>query len=123
MITTKILSCFTFLQDTQEEDMQKVKEQCTMGIFKEGTVEWEKPADIIVVLEGVEVLTEVTDVATACMQLFGCIYAMNLSYPTNLKYFWEVIQKVVMGLELLVWNLPFDVYIKIPEHSFSNLGP
>ena len=72
-----------------------------LGIFvtKENSAERESPTDVSIIVEGVEVLSGVSDMATACSLLFGVIYAMNLSYPKELKYIFEVIQKVFMELD------------------------
>ena len=51
------------------------------------------------VLEGVEVLSNLESVNQAIVVLYGLIYALNLNYPASLKCFFEFIQKVVMGLD------------------------
>lgn len=57
------------------------------------------PHDIWVVIEGVEVLDELPSVAHACAMLFGLIYALNLSYPSELKYTFDALQKIFMEIE------------------------
>lgn len=46
-----------------------------------------------IVIEGVEVLHELGDVATACALLMDVIYAQNLSYPQKLKATFEVLRR------------------------------
>lgn len=58
-----------------------------------------KPEDIGVVLEGQMVLHDLDNVALAAAMLFGLMYALNLNYPPELKYSFEVLQKVVMELD------------------------
>ena len=58
-----------------------------------------RPEDIGVVLEGQMVLRDLDNVAFSAAMLFGLMYALNLNYPPELKYTFEVLQKVVMELD------------------------
>lgn len=51
-----------------------------------------------VVIEGVKVLS-VDSVILAFILLFWLIYALDLSYPDNLKYTFEFVQKILMSLD------------------------
>ncbi|KAI7812987.1 hypothetical protein IRJ41_013223 [Triplophysa rosa] len=51
------------------------------------------------VLEEHIVLDNVQDLPTAMALLFGLIYALNMNYPKELKYTFEMIQKVFIGLD------------------------
>ncbi len=55
--------------------------------------------DVGIIVEGVQVLQGLKDVASACALLFGIIYNLNLSYPTDLRYTFEFIQKILMELD------------------------
>lgn len=57
------------------------------------------PADVGIIVEGVQVLSGLKDVATAFALLFGIIYDLNLSYPTDLRYTFEYIKKILMELD------------------------
>ncbi|GAA6233129.1 uncharacterized protein LOC115595175 [Lates japonicus] len=48
---------------------------------------------------GCTVLQDLGDVAKGCAVLFGLICSLNLSYPKDLRYTFEFLQKVVMGLD------------------------
>ncbi|XP_065115909.1 uncharacterized protein [Paramisgurnus dabryanus] len=52
-----------------------------------------------VVLEELVVLDNVQDLPTAVVLLFGLIYCLNMNYPKELKYTFETIQKVFIGLD------------------------
>lgn len=52
-----------------------------------------------IVIEGVDVLHDFGDIATACVLLMGVIYALNLSYPQEVKAFFEVLQKIFPQLD------------------------
>ncbi|CAM4458235.1 unnamed protein product [Leuciscus chuanchicus] len=72
------------------------------GIFvirQEGAEPGDDPADVGIVLEGVEVMSELGNVAFAVVMLLGLVYALNLSYPQELKYTFEVLQKIIMELD------------------------
>lgn len=53
---------------------------------------------IVLVIEEQIVLDDVCDLPTAFALLFGLIYSLNLDYPKELRYTFEVIQKVFMNL-------------------------
>jgi len=73
-----------------------------MGVFvirKEGEGLQEPPADIGIIIEGVEVLNELPSVASACALLLGLVYALNIAYPNPLHFTFEVLQKIIMQLD------------------------
>lgn len=77
-------------------------EQTVLGIFsikKEGAEPTDNLEDVGVIIEGVEVLHDLNDVGNALAILFGLMYSLDLSYPKNLKYTFEVLQKLVMELD------------------------
>ncbi|KAK1150595.1 hypothetical protein AOXY_G33590 [Acipenser oxyrinchus oxyrinchus] len=45
----------------------------------------DNPVDVGIAIEGAEVLSGISSVAQACTFLMGLIYALNLSYPKELK--------------------------------------
>lgn len=65
-------------------------ETCTMAVFiiREDEDPLKPAGDIGIVIEGVKVLND------AFAMLFGTIYALNLSYPSDLRYTFEALQKV-----------------------------
>ncbi|KAL6460119.1 hypothetical protein MHYP_G00174190 [Metynnis hypsauchen] len=74
-------------------------EETTLGIYVFKQRDASQEPDIGIVLEGQVVLQELDNVALATAMLFGLMYALNLNYPPELKYTFEVLQKVVMELE------------------------
>ncbi|KAI3375435.1 hypothetical protein L3Q82_021918 [Scortum barcoo] len=88
--------------DNSAEDVQRDLEQLTTAVFvirKEGEGLQEPPADIGIVIEGMEVLHDLTSVASACAHLLGLVYILNLAYPKPLRFTFEVFQKVFMQLD------------------------
>uniref|UniRef100_A0A3Q0QTY6 Uncharacterized protein n=1 Tax=Amphilophus citrinellus TaxID=61819 RepID=A0A3Q0QTY6_AMPCI len=55
--------------------------------------------EIGVVLESIRVMTNLDNIAFAVVMLFGLIYALNLAYPADLHYTFEVFQKIFMELD------------------------
>ncbi|KAF7640613.1 hypothetical protein LDENG_00030060, partial [Lucifuga dentata] len=47
----------------------------------------------------VQVLQQLQDVANTCALLFGVIYNLNLSYPSDLRCTFEFFQKILMELD------------------------
>ncbi|XP_029956485.1 sterile alpha motif domain-containing protein 3-like isoform X1 [Salarias fasciatus] len=84
------------------EDNQKSMDETVLGIYAI-TVEGAEPtdclADVGIIIEGVNVLDELGNIANAVAILLGLMYSLDLSYPTNLKYTFEVLQKLVMELD------------------------
>uniref|UniRef100_A0A7N8YE98 Uncharacterized protein n=1 Tax=Mastacembelus armatus TaxID=205130 RepID=A0A7N8YE98_9TELE len=58
----------------------------------------EQPEDVGVVIEDVELLNNLRSISCEVM-LFGLIYALNLSYTSELKFIFEFFQKVLMNLD------------------------
>uniref|UniRef100_A0A3Q1D0P6 Uncharacterized protein n=1 Tax=Amphiprion ocellaris TaxID=80972 RepID=A0A3Q1D0P6_AMPOC len=88
--------------DSGTDDTQRELEQLTVAVFvirKEGEGLQEPPEDIGIVIDGTEVLHELTSVASACAMLLGLIYALNLAYPKPLRFTFEVLQKILMQLD------------------------
>lgn len=77
-------------------------DQTVIGIYvikHPGADVGQPPKDVGIIVEGVQVLSGLKDVATACALLFGIIYDLNLSYPTDPRYTFEFIQKILMELD------------------------
>uniref|UniRef100_A0AAZ1XVH2 Uncharacterized protein n=1 Tax=Oreochromis aureus TaxID=47969 RepID=A0AAZ1XVH2_OREAU len=68
-------------------------------IRSEGAEPGDDPLDVMIVLEGVEVMGELGSVAFAVAMLLGLVYSLNLSYPPELRYTFEVLQKILMELD------------------------
>ncbi|XP_028430573.1 uncharacterized protein LOC114553561 [Perca flavescens] len=85
----------------QKDQAETELERCTMAVFviREEEDPLQPPQDVGVVIEGVEVLNKLPSVTHACAMLFGLIYALNLSYPGELKYTFDALQKIFMEIE------------------------
>uniref|UniRef100_A0A3P8TRC5 Uncharacterized protein n=1 Tax=Amphiprion percula TaxID=161767 RepID=A0A3P8TRC5_AMPPE len=57
------------------------------------------PEDVRIILEGVTELDELTNVPFAVAVLLALVYALNLSYPLELKYTNKALQKIIMELQ------------------------
>lgn len=51
-----------------------------------------------VVLEEAVVLCDLGDIPNAVAMLMGLLYALNIDYPKELKYTFEVIRRVLMNI-------------------------
>uniref|UniRef100_A0AAY4EQ63 Uncharacterized protein n=1 Tax=Denticeps clupeoides TaxID=299321 RepID=A0AAY4EQ63_9TELE len=96
-LCSKLLSRVVSLEST-EADIKKT----TLGIYvikHESADATEDPEDVGIVLEGVEVLSGLGNVALATAMLVGLIYSLNLTYPQELRYSFEVLQKIILELD------------------------
>ncbi|CAB1430883.1 unnamed protein product [Pleuronectes platessa] len=62
----------------------------------------ENPEDVRILLEGVKVLHELRYVPFAVAELLALVYALNRSYPRELKYTFEALQKIKYMTELIL---------------------
>ncbi|XP_028460248.1 uncharacterized protein LOC114572697 [Perca flavescens] len=77
-------------------------EQLTFAIYSvnvEGGDATTPPADVGIVIEGAEILHNLGDIACACALLMGVIYALDLSYPKELKALFEVLQNMFLQMD------------------------
>uniref|UniRef100_UPI0037E6FF11 uncharacterized protein n=1 Tax=Semicossyphus pulcher TaxID=241346 RepID=UPI0037E6FF11 len=81
------------------EDAENDIVTTVMGIHIVRRDEFGEPDDVGVVIEGVKVLTNVGSPIMAFILLFGLIYALDLTFPDNLKYTFEFVQKILMNLD------------------------
>ncbi|KAJ3614773.1 hypothetical protein NHX12_018343 [Muraenolepis orangiensis] len=85
----------------QKDEVEMELERCAMAVFvfREEEDPLQPPHDIGINIEGVEVMNQLPSIARACAMLFVFIYALNLSYPSQLKYMFDALQKLFMGVE------------------------
>ncbi|MEQ2289748.1 hypothetical protein AMECASPLE_036425 [Ameca splendens] len=90
----------------------------------------EEIVDVPVVLEEAVVLTDLKDIPSAVAMLMGLLYCLNIRYPNDRKYTFEVIQKVFMNIGGICSSLahclrnrllPKTMYCKTPAELV--LGP
>ena len=64
----------------------------------EMTAQSKNIVDVAVILEERIILRELRDVPNGFAVLIGLLYCLNIDYPKELKYTFEVIQKVIMDI-------------------------
>lgn len=82
------------VQAPTTEDAERDIAITVMGIYM-----IRRDGDVGVVIEGIKVLSNVGSVIMGFIMLYGLIYALDLSFPDNLKYTFEFFQKVIMNLD------------------------
>ena len=93
MLNTKIFLPF-FVKPTDMENSMTGGMNVGIVLVKEG----QDLLDISVVLEQQIVLHDINDYSHAVVMLMGLLYALNIDYPKELQYTFEVIQKVLMNI-------------------------
>ncbi|KAK6479282.1 hypothetical protein HHUSO_G19990 [Huso huso] len=96
-----IIFCAIFAA-CKDANIQEDLTQHVLKIFvvNKGATDDDNPVAVGIAIEGAEVLSGISSVAQACTFLMGLIYALNLSYPKELKYTFEVFQKVFLELNV-----------------------
>ncbi len=87
---------FFFPKDVDPASTEADIKKTVLGVYvvkHEFADATEDPEDIGIVLEGMEVLSGLGNVALATAMLLGLIYSLNLTYPQELRYTFEVLQK------------------------------
>ncbi|XP_013886534.1 uncharacterized protein LOC106534417 [Austrofundulus limnaeus] len=85
-----------------DEGAEMAIAETVFGIFvirAEGAEADDDPSDVGIVLEGVQVMNDLGNVSFAVSMLLGLVYALNLSYPQELRYTFEVLQKIFLDLD------------------------
>ncbi|KAI7790587.1 hypothetical protein IRJ41_011391 [Triplophysa rosa] len=81
------------------EDAEKGIANTVMGIYTIRGDGSTKRDDVGIVIEGIKVMSNLDCVILAFIMLNGLIYALDLSFPDNLKNTYEFIQKILMNLD------------------------
>nr|XP_054591579.1 uncharacterized protein LOC107373993 [Nothobranchius furzeri] len=84
--------------DPEEEQTRGL----SVGILTVLEDNWTSPVvnvmNLAVVVEETIILQDLPDLPTAFGFVFGLIYVLNLQYPKDLRYTFETVQKIFMGL-------------------------
>ncbi|MED6292384.1 hypothetical protein CHARACLAT_033320 [Characodon lateralis] len=110
------LTCFLFTYGMDEAAINEAIEDTTVGTYLLKEEASAHAQEVEVVLEGIRVMTNLDNKAFAVVMLFGLIYVLNLAYPADLRYTFEVFQKIFMELDggklsnkvLVLKNRPFE---------------
>ncbi len=96
-LTLVYLTLVCFVQSLDNNTINEAIEDTTVGIYvvKEHASS-DEVEDIGIVLEGIKVVQDLDNVALAVAMLFGLMYVLN---PPDLRYTFEVIQKIWMELD------------------------
>lgn len=87
-------SFFFFEQATEPEEQMTQGVGVGLILVRDGV----DPLDIAVVLENQILLHNIGDLPKAMAMLMGLLYVVNIDYPKELRYTFEVIQKVLMNI-------------------------
>ncbi|KAK7926237.1 hypothetical protein WMY93_008547 [Mugilogobius chulae] len=89
------------------DDEQSIAKGMKVGVLV--VMDGQDFIDAAVVLEEAVVLSQLRDLPTAVAMLMGLLYSLNIDYPRELKYTFEVMQKVFMNIGDVSEHLMCDV--------------
>lgn len=98
----KSLPFLIVLSQSDAESIPMAMAETVFGNFVirlDGAEPSDAPEDVGIILEGVNVLDDLRNVSFAVAMLLALVCALNLSYPPELKYTFEALQKIVMELD------------------------
>lgn len=92
------------IEDHQDISRDMIKDTLFSHVFKiiilsRSVEEDAGMSDVIIVIEGTEVLLGCMNLTNACLSLTGCIYSLNLSCPPKLRNTFGVFHKIFLGLD------------------------
>lgn len=90
--------CFSQAADGRDV-LEDLAQQIMKIYVKKGASHGDSPEDVGIIIEGVQVMTGLGNVARASSILLGLTYALNLSYPKELRFIFETFQKLFLELD------------------------
>lgn len=87
-----------FQLDTDSDDVMKDIKVGILTIEDDASTSFPTVISIAIVLEETIVLQDLPDVPTAFAYLFGLLYALNMEFPKDHKYFFKAIQHIFINV-------------------------
>ncbi|XP_063077217.1 uncharacterized protein LOC134467236 [Engraulis encrasicolus] len=89
-----------YQQDVSKDAIeQDIKDHEIKILVLGSAAEGVPPTDVIIVIDGTEVLGGCKTLTNACILLMGFVYSLDLRYPPKLQYTFEVFQKLFLELD------------------------
>ncbi|CAM4427737.1 unnamed protein product [Leuciscus chuanchicus] len=104
MMRDVVLRCLICYLGEKEDDLIQ-EYNCDNGdilqhIMKIAICKRDYQEDFSIILEGMQVMAGLENLARACAVLLGLTYALNLTYPKELRHTFEAFQKLFLELDV-----------------------